>query len=93
MVGEPTPPGAWTITTVLFFFMLINFADKTVVGLAAVPIMRDLNLTPRHVGLLGSSFFFLFSISAVVVAFLRTACRPAGLFLGSHSPGHLCNFR
>ena len=70
MAGEPIPPGAWTLTTALFFFMLINFADKTVVGLAAVPIMRDLNLTPRQFGLLGSSFFFLFSISAVGVGFL-----------------------
>lgn len=70
MAEEPTPPGAWTITTVLFFFMLINFADKIVVGLAAVPIMRDLNLTPREFGLLGSSFFFLFSLSAVAVGFL-----------------------
>jgi len=82
MVGEPTPPGAWTITTVLFFFMLINFADKTVVGLAAVPIMRDLNLTPRQFGLLGSSFFFLFSISAVVVGFLANRMPARWLILG-----------
>ena len=41
---ERTPKGAWGITGLLFSFMLINFADKTVVGLAAVPIMRDLDL-------------------------------------------------
>jgi MFS family permease len=70
MAGGPTLPGAWTITTVLFFFMLINFADKTVVGLAAVPIMSDLNLTPKEFGLLGSSFFFLFSLSALAVGFV-----------------------
>src|SRR6185503_17882197 len=45
-----TPKGAWGITALLFLFMLINFADKTVVGLAAVPIMRDLELTPRQFG-------------------------------------------
>ena len=37
-----TPKGAWTITFLLFLFMLVNFADKIVVGLAAVPIMKEL---------------------------------------------------
>ncbi|WP_439359536.1 MFS transporter [Bradyrhizobium sp. DASA03007] len=65
-----TPKGAWTITFLLFLFMLVNFADKIVVGLAGVPIMADLKLTPEQFGLLGSSFFFLFSISAIVVGFI-----------------------
>jgi MFS family permease len=82
MAGEPTPRGAWTITAVLFFFMLINFADKTVVGLAAVPIMRDLNLTPKEFGLLGSSFFLLFSASAVIVGFLANRVMTRWLILG-----------
>ena len=47
------------------------------VGLAGVPIMTDLKLEPEQFGLLGSSFFFLFSISAVAVGFLanRIAAR------------------
>src|SRR5215467_4137482 len=65
-----TPKGAWTITLLLFFFMLVNFADKIVVGLAAVPITAELKLEPAQFGLLGSSFFFLFSISAIVVGFI-----------------------
>jgi len=65
-----TPKGAWTITFLLFLFMLVNFADKIVVGLAAVPIMTELKLEPTQFGLLGSSFFFLFSISAIVVGFI-----------------------
>src|ERR1044072_898564 len=65
-----TPKGAWTITFLLFLFMLVNFADKIVVGLAGVPIMTELKLTPEQFGLLGSSFFFLFSISAIVVGFI-----------------------
>lgn len=65
-----TPKGAWTITCLLFLFMVVNFADKIVVGLAGVPIMTDLELTPEKFGLLGSSFFFLFSISAIAVGFL-----------------------
>lgn len=64
--------GAWGITALLFFFMLINFADKVVVGLAGPSIRSDpsLNLTAKEFGLLGSSFFFLFAISAVLVGFL-----------------------
>jgi MFS family permease len=72
-----TPEGAWKITFLLFLFMLVNFADKIVVGLAGVPIMTELKLEPEQFGLLGSSFFFLFSISAVVVGFIvnRVATR------------------
>ena len=72
-----TPKGAWKITFLLFLFMLVNFADKIVVGLAGVPIMTDLKLEPEQFGLLGSSFFLLFSISAIVVGFVvnRVATR------------------
>jgi MFS transporter, ACS family, D-galactonate transporter len=65
-----TPRGAWKITWLLFLFMLVNFADKIVVGLAGVPIMTELKLQPDQFGFLGSSFFFLFSISAIVVGFI-----------------------
>jgi MFS family permease len=68
--SKETPKGAWTVTFLLFLFMLVNFADKIVVGLAGVPIMTELKLEPEQFGLLGSSFFFLFSISAIVVGFI-----------------------
>jgi MFS family permease len=85
MTTQPTPKGAWGITFLLFLFMLVNFADKIVVGLAAVPIMTDLKLQPEQFGLLGSSFFFLFSISAIVVGFIvnRIATRWVLLALAS----------
>ena len=67
---KATPKGAWTVTFLLFLFMVVNFADKIVVGLAGVPIMTDLKLSPEQFGLLGSSFFFLFSIAAIVVGFI-----------------------
>ena len=62
--------GAWIIVALLFFFMLINFVDKAVIGLAGVPIMKELGLTPKEFGLVNSSFFFLFSISAVITGFI-----------------------
>ena len=70
MTTQATPQGAWKITFLLFLFMLVNFADKIVVGLAAVPIMTELKLGPQQFGLLGSSFFFLYSIAAIVVGFI-----------------------
>jgi MFS family permease len=60
----------WVVVFLLFAFMLINFVDKTVIGLAGVPIMQELGLTPSQFGLVGSSFFFLFSISAIVTGFI-----------------------
>jgi MFS family permease len=61
---------AWTTVALVFLFMLINFADKAVMGLASVPIMDDLGLSHEQFGLLGSAFFLLFSLSGVAVGFL-----------------------
>jgi MFS family permease len=65
-----TAKGAWLIVTLLYFFMLINFADKAVVGVAGIPIMHDLQLSPRQFGFVGSSFFFLFSASTIITGFI-----------------------
>jgi MFS transporter, ACS family, D-galactonate transporter len=54
----------------VFVFMLINFADKAVVGLASVPIMQELELSHTQFGMLGSAFFLLFFVSGVTVGFL-----------------------
>lgn len=62
----------WLVLGMLFLFMIINFADKALLGIAAEPIMRDLNLSPAQYGFISSSFFFLFSISSLVVGFLTT---------------------
>lgn len=61
---------AWLVTGMLVVFQIINFADKAVLGLVADPAMRDLGLSAGEFGLIGSSFFFLFAISAVAVGFL-----------------------
>ena len=58
------------MVALLFVYMVLNFADKIIVGLAGVPIMTELKLSASDFGLLGSSFFFLFSISAIVFGFI-----------------------
>ena len=64
------PKAAWLIVALLFLFMVINFADKAVIGIAAVPMMQELRLSPSQFGLIGSSFYLLFSVSAVVTGFV-----------------------
>ena len=68
--GVRAPARAWVITGLLLVFMLINFADKAVLGLAARPIMHDLGLSATQYGLVSSGFFLLFSIAALGVGFL-----------------------
>jgi hypothetical protein len=48
---------AWAVVAMLFLFMLINFADKAVLGLSAGPIIEELKLTHTQFGQVGSSFF------------------------------------
>jgi MFS family permease len=70
-MAKPEPQkGGWIIVALLFLFMLINFVDKAIIGLAGVPIMKELGLTPKQFGLVNSSFFFLFSLSAIVTGFI-----------------------
>jgi MFS transporter, ACS family, D-galactonate transporter len=84
MAGQKSHKQSWIIVALLFAFMIINFADKIIIGLAGVPIMTDLKLTPKEFGLVGSSFFFLFSISAVVTGFIvnRIRSKTALLVMG-----------
>jgi MFS family permease len=65
------------MTALIFLFMFINFADKAVLGLAAQPLMVELKLSPEQFGLIGSAFFLLFPVSAVLVGFVtnRVAAR------------------
>ena len=81
--GE-APKEAWLVIALLFLFMAINFADKAVIGIAAVPMMHELRLTPRQFGLIGSSFYLLFSLSAIVTGFVvnRVQTRWALLIMG-----------
>jgi MFS transporter, ACS family, D-galactonate transporter len=73
---------AWIVVGLLFIFMVINFADKAVIGIAAVPIMRDLDLGPRQFGLVGSSFFLLFAVSSVATGFLVNRVQTRWVLLG-----------
>lgn len=73
---------AWAITALLLVLMLINYADKGVVGLVAVPMTRELGIDDAEYGLVASSFFFLFSASTVVLGRLSDRVGGVRLLLG-----------
>lgn len=56
----------WIILFSLFIMAIINFADKSILGLAGLHITKDLDLTSTEFGILGSSFFWLFSIFGII---------------------------
>ncbi|MBZ5752967.1 MFS transporter [Metabacillus rhizolycopersici] len=60
----------WVILAFAFFGTVLNFADKSVAGYAAIPIMEEFNLNFTQWGLVGSSFFWFFAIAGVLGASL-----------------------
>jgi hypothetical protein len=79
MSGPSGSGRAWAITLLLALFMLINFLDKIVLGLVAVPIMDELQLTAKQFGDIGSGFFWLFAIGGVLGGFLANRFRAGAL--------------
>jgi MFS family permease len=61
---------AWLVTFMVFLFMVINFADKAVLGLSSGSIIDELHLSHAQFGELGSSFFLLFALSGVITGFV-----------------------
>ncbi|MCG5253300.1 MFS transporter [Brevibacillus agri] len=59
------------ITMVMLFVLyMINYAAKTIAGYSAVPIMAEFSLSQKEWGLVGSSFFWFFSIAGILGAAL-----------------------
>ena len=65
----PRTRARWVVA-LLMLFVAINFADKSIIGLAAAPMMAELGLSATAYGTIASSFYLLFSISAVAFGFL-----------------------
>ncbi|MFJ8663560.1 MFS transporter [Streptomyces sp. NPDC093795] len=92
MSGTPTPDGAatggaarsspWGTTWLLLGFMLVNFADKAVLGLAGPGIMREFGISRQEFGAAQAAFFALFSVSALAVSALTRKVRTSVLLLG-----------
>ena len=57
---------AWIVIALLFFLTVISNADKAIIGFASVPIIEELGLTAEQWGIVGSVFFLLYSLSAIL---------------------------
>ncbi|MFJ6514058.1 MFS transporter [Streptomyces sp. NPDC091406] len=77
----PSGRQAWATTWLLLAFMLVNFADKAVLGLAGPEIMKEFGLSRGEFGTAQAAFFSLFSLSAVGVSFLTRKVRTSVLLL------------
>src|ERR1700723_3546097 len=70
MQSRRSPRRAWIVVALVFLFMVINFADKAVIGLSSGQIMRELRLTHTQFGMLGSGAAFGAGIVAPLVTWI-----------------------
>ncbi|MFI9742926.1 MFS transporter [Streptomyces sp. NPDC052494] len=80
--GRTAPGTPWGTTWLLLGFMLVNFADKAVLGLAGPDIMREFGISRQEFGASQAAFFALFSVSALAVSALTKKVRTSVLLLG-----------
>ena len=69
---EMSPARAWTIVALLAAFLFINYADKSLLGLAGTHIRADLGITVQQFGILQSAFFWIFALGAIVLGALAS---------------------
>jgi len=60
----------WLVLAMIFALSVLNYTDKSVIGLAAEPIMNQLNLNYDQFGLVGSSFFSAYAIGSIILGTL-----------------------
>jgi MFS transporter, ACS family, aldohexuronate transporter len=69
--GNATSTSTLAPTSVLVSFLsalgAINFADRAVIGLAGPTIIAEMHLSATQWGIVGSSFFLLFSLASLVM--------------------------
>lgn len=63
-------PQRLIVVALLMAVMVISVLDKTIFAFAGVHIIEELQLTPEQYGFVGSAFFFLYSLSGILVGFL-----------------------
>ncbi|KXF53512.1 hypothetical protein AXA44_44380 [Rhodococcus sp. SC4] len=72
---------AWLITAALVVLMMINWADKAVLGLAAKPLMTELGISSSQYGLISSCFFLVFCVSSALIGFVANRVQTTSLLL------------
>ncbi len=64
------PPRRALVVALLMAVMVISVLDKSIFAFAGPQIIDELALTPEQFGFVGSAFFFLYSVSGLLVGFL-----------------------
>lgn len=62
LAGERSGVQAWSYTGLLVLLYVVNWADKTVLGLVAQPLAKEVGLSASQIGLVGSAFFMTFTL-------------------------------
>lgn len=70
------------VIALLVCLMLVNYADKVVVGLAGVEMKKDLGLDDAQFGVIQSSFFWLFAIGSILGGWLGGKIKARWLLAG-----------
>ncbi|MFB7139539.1 MFS transporter [Gottfriedia sp. NPDC056225] len=67
----------WIILSFMVILFGVNQVDKSLLGWASEPIMKEFNLNNAEWGIVSGSFFWLFSLSALIGGFLIDRIRPS----------------
>ena len=76
-----TPKYSWIILLLAVLIAMINQIDKILIGLVSVPLMKEFHLTASQWGLVGSSFYWFFTITSILLGGLADSKNPKKLFI------------
>lgn len=76
-----TPKYSWIILIFAVLIAMINQIDKILIGLVSVPLMKELDLSASQWGLVGSSFYWFFTITSILLGGMADSRNPKKLFI------------
>ncbi|MCM2393892.1 MFS transporter [Streptomyces albipurpureus] len=79
---QQTRRRAWLVLSLLFLLLVVNYADKVIVGLAGVDMMKEIGIGADEFGVIQSSFFWLFAIGAILGGWLGGKVKARWLLAG-----------
>src|SRR5690242_12298580 len=75
----------WTILTMLFLAMIINYIDRAALSIAMPFITQEYHLTPSEKGMIFSSFFFGYALFCFIGGYLADRFGPKRVLTWSMS--------
>ncbi|MEZ2661669.1 MFS transporter [Aneurinibacillus aneurinilyticus] len=81
MIIQNTPKYSWIILLFLVLVAMINQIDKIIIGLVSVPLMKELHLSPSQWGLVGSSFYLIFTLTSILLGGMADSKNTKKMFI------------